>query len=87
LREYRLQARGGSGVKTAKITAKIGKISASAILDEKEIAEKDLFLVSQEGVLLRVPLAEVPQTGRQTQGVRLMRFKKEKDKVASMVIV
>jgi len=87
LREYRLQTRGGSGVKTAKITTKIGKISASAILDEKEIAEKDLFLVSQEGVLLRVPLAEVPQTGRQTQGVRLMRFKKEGDKVASMVIV
>jgi len=87
LQEYRLQTRGGSGVKTAKITAKTGKISDSIIFYEKEITEKDLFLVSQEGILLRVPLAEVPQTSRQTQGVRLMRFKKEGDKVASIVIV
>ncbi|PIV45952.1 DNA gyrase subunit A, partial [bacterium (Candidatus Moisslbacteria) CG02_land_8_20_14_3_00_36_53] len=87
LKEYRLQTRGGSGVKTAKITAKTGKIIASLILEEKEREEKDLILISRQGVLLRLPLAQVPKMGRQTQGVKLMRFKKEGDRVASMVIV
>jgi len=82
-----LQTRGGSGVKTAKITAKTGKIIASLILEEKEREEKDLILISRQGVLLRLPLAQVPKMGRQTQGVKLMRFKKEGDRVASMVIV
>ena len=87
LKEYRLQTRGGSGVKTAKITAKTGKIIASLILEEKEREEKDLILISRQGVLLRLPSAQAPKMGRQTQGVKLMRFKKEGDRVASMVIV
>ena len=86
-KNYRLQRRGGSGLKTAKITSKTGKIVVSLAFEDEEKKEKDLLLISGLGVVLRLSLSQVPQMSRQTQGVRLMRFKKEEDKIASVVII
>lgn len=87
---YRTQARGGSGVKTANVTDKTGKIIGARIITEKEKAISDLIMVSKDGQLIRVELKNVPAQGRSTQGVYLMRFKGGKegeDHVASMSII
>ena len=82
---YRLQNRGGSGVKTANITAKTGCIVGAHVLDGKNTRE-DVILVSKEGQLIRLPASQIPSQGRATQGVYLMRMN-ENDKVASMSVV
>jgi len=86
LRNYKVQNRGGSGVKTAKITPKTGKIVSSFIVNGK-LASKDLIIISQKGQVIRLPLKGVSILGRATQGVRLMRFKEASDKVASVTFV
>ncbi|MEK7580622.1 MAG: DNA gyrase subunit A [Patescibacteria group bacterium] len=88
--QYRLQRRGGSGTKTAKITSKTGKLVSGMFIDEKikqETFEEDLLIVSQLGQIIRLPLKSVSLSGRATQGVRLMRFKEAKDKVASVILI
>jgi len=82
--DYRFQARGGTGVKTANITAKTGKIVGSGILDNSTIG--DLILISKEGQMIRMPLVDLPSIGRATQGVYVMRLD-GKDKVASMSVI
>lgn len=84
VKEYRLQGRGGSGIKTANITDKTGKIVVAFV---SEPLEKDLIVMSAHGQVIRLPLKSVSVLGRSTQGVRLMRFKEEKDKVASVTFV
>lgn len=81
---YRLQNRGGGGVKTANITKKTGCIVGAHILDGR--SHEDLILVSREGQLIRLPVEQIPSRGRATQGVYLMRMN-ENDKVASMSII
>ncbi len=85
LAQYRLQGRGGSGIKTAKITAKTGKIIGAYVVNAQD--ERDLMLISSQGQLIRLPFASVSVSGRATQGVRLMRFKEEKDSVASVTLI
>jgi len=88
--QYRLQRRGGSGTKTAKITPKTGKLVVGMFIDEKnkqESFEEDLLIVSQLGQIIRLPLKSVSLSGRATQGVRLMRFKEVKDKAASVILI
>jgi DNA gyrase subunit A len=88
--DFRLQSRGGSGVRTAKVTPKNGKVVWSHVLNPKQLPENvsgDLLIISAKGQVIRLPLASVSQTGRDTQGVRLMRFKEENDKVASVTLV
>ncbi len=82
--DYRFQARGGTGVKTANITAKTGKIVGSGILDNSTVG--DLILISKEGQMIRMPLSDLPSIGRATQGVYVMRLD-GKDKVASMSMI
>jgi len=87
---YRLQIRGGSGIKTAKITPKTGKIVSSFIIDAKNLPEElagDLIIISNKGQVIRLPLKSIPTLGRQTQGVRLMRFKAAGDETASVTLV
>lgn len=81
---YRLQARGGSGVKTANITAKTGKIVGAKVLTKTTNA--DLIMVSKSGQLIRLHSKTIPSQGRATQGVYLMRLKPS-DKVASISMV
>lgn len=83
--EYKVQGRGGSGIKTANITKKTGEITSAYVVDAKD--ERDLFVVSEAGQVIRTPLKSVSVLGRATQGVKIMAFKKEKDQVASVTLV
>jgi len=81
--QYRLQGRGGSGIKTAKITSKTGQIMMACVLDEPvPDEEEDLIVISQKGQVIRTPVKTISLLGRDTQGVRIMRME-EGDKVAS----
>ena len=85
LKEYKVQRRGGSGIKTANITKKTGEIVSAYIVLADDT--RDLFVVSEAGQVLRATLKSVSVLGRSTQGVRVMRFKKEKDTVASVALI
>lgn len=81
---YKVQKRGGSGIKTLKVTPKTGKIVYMYILDGGE--EHDLVMISKMGQTIRTPLNAISTLGRATQGVRVMRLD-EGDKVASATII
>ena len=83
--EYKLQGRGGSGIKTANITKKTGKIVIATVVNAQD--ERDLLVISSAGQVIRTATSSVSILGRATQGVRVMRFKKEGDSVASATIV
>lgn len=83
--EYKVQGRGGSGIKTANITKKTGNIVSAGLVDAKD--KRDIFAVSEAGQVIRTSLSSVPVLGRATQGVRVMRFKKENDTVASVTLI
>ncbi len=79
VKEYKTQKRGGSGIKTAKVTPKTGHIIvAKVIADETEI-----IAVSQKGQVIRVEIASIPTSGRQTQGVTIMKLRPG-DSIASV---
>ncbi len=86
INNYHLQGRGGSGLKTAKINEKTGKIIGSRLISEKTNFT-DLLLISQSGQTIRLPLSSVPILARATQGVKLMRFKGKEDKVGSSTLI
>lgn len=86
LKQYKIQSRGGMGVKTAKITAKIGEIISAMVVNSK-VFEEDLIIISTKGQVIRLPLNTISVMGRATQGVRLMKFKEGGDKVASTTFV
>ncbi|HEY4528120.1 MAG TPA: DNA gyrase subunit A, partial [Candidatus Paceibacterota bacterium] len=80
LGQYRVQRRGGSGIKTAKLTSKTGNlVSAKVISPELE----ELIAISKKGQVIRTPLKEISVLGRATQGVRIMRLQ-AKDQLASI---
>ncbi len=81
LKEYKTQKRGGSGIKTSKVTSKTGNLIASKIVTE-EIDE--LVAISKKSQVIRVDLKEIPSLGRQTQGVRIMKLR-EGDSLASLI--
>jgi len=81
--QYRLQGRGGSGIKTAKITPKTGPAILSSILEDTK-DEEDLIVISRKGQVIRTSVKSISVLGRATQGVRIMRME-EGDKVASGV--
>jgi len=85
LTEYKVQGRGGSGIKTANVTTKTGEIVGGRVVAGKD--ERDLFVMSDAGQVIRTSLSSVSVLGRATQGVRIMSFKKEKDQVASVTLV
>ncbi len=84
---YKVQGRGGSGIRTAKVTDKTGKISNAFLFNKETMLEKDLIIISEKGQVIRLPFKSVNELGRDTQGVRIMRFKNEGDKVASVTFV
>jgi len=81
LDEYKIQNRGGSGIKTAKVTDKIGKIMSAAIVTDET---DEVVAMSQKGQVIRVDVDEIPILGRQTQGVRVMKLR-DGDKIATMI--
>lgn len=83
LREYKLQGRGGTGVKTANVTAKTGELVASRVLTGEE---EDLIVISRKGQVIRTKISLIPKISRATQGVKIMRLD-EGDKVASATCI
>ncbi|MCP4355220.1 MAG: DNA gyrase subunit A [Proteobacteria bacterium] len=83
--EYKVQGRGGSGIKTANVTSKTGHIISAAVLNDK--AEQDIIVMSEHGQVIRLEQKGVSVLGRATQGVRLMKFKEANDKVASVTFI
>ncbi|MFH1772899.1 MAG: DNA gyrase subunit A [Patescibacteria group bacterium] len=79
---YKVQSRGGSGIKTVKVTTKTGKLTNAFIINFEVMQEKDLIIISEKGQVIRLSFKAVNQSSRDTQGVRLMRFKESDDKVA-----
>jgi len=79
--QYKVQGRGGSGIKTAKITGKTGSIVLASKLEDTA-DEEDLIVISQHGQVIRTSVKSISLLGRDTQGVRIMRLD-EGDKVAS----
>ena len=67
--EYRLQQRGGKGIKAMNLTEKTGKLAAQLLVHEAE----DLMLITNDGTVIRTPVSSISVLGRNTQGVRLMR--------------
>ncbi|NTW27638.1 MAG: DNA gyrase subunit A [Candidatus Moranbacteria bacterium] len=85
LKAYKIQKRGGSGIKTAKITTKIGKLVGANIINTDDM-ERDLFITSAQGQIIRILLASISVLGRATQGVRIMK-PHAGDKVAASAII
>jgi len=85
LKEYRLQGRGGTGIKTAEVTAKTGEVVTGFVVSAHD--ERDIVAISGHGQVIRLSLKEIRVIGRATQGVRIMRFKEEKDTLSSVTIV
>lgn len=81
IKEYKVQKRGGSGIKTLKITSKTGSLIASEIVNG---AEGELVAISKKGQVIRIDLGEIPSLGRQTQGVRVMKLRSG-DGIAALV--
>ena len=83
LREYKLQGRGGSGIKTTHIAPKTKELVFSMILTGEE---EDLIVISQKGQVIRTKVGTIAKLGRSTQGVRIMRLDAG-DKVASVACI
>lgn len=83
-KDYKLQKRSGSGIKTAKITSKTGPVIGGAVLSKDDKDEGELVVMSQKGQVIKMPLKDVPRLGRDTQGVRIMKLRAG-DSIASMV--
>jgi len=81
LKEYKVQKRGGSGIKTAKVTPKIGKLISACVITD---ALEEIVTISKKSQVVRVDLKEVPNLGRQTQGVKIMKLRAG-DSIASTV--
>ena len=78
--EYKIQNRGGSGIKTAKVSDKTGVLVGGRILIDQE----ELVAMSKKSQVIRVETKEIPSLGRQTQGVRIMKLRAG-DSLASMI--
>ncbi|MFA5109498.1 MAG: DNA gyrase subunit A [Patescibacteria group bacterium] len=84
---YKVQGRGGSGIKTAKVTDKTGDITNAFLVNADNMEGRDLIVISEKGQVIRTPFKSVSILGRDTQGVRIMRFKEEDDRVAGVTWV
>ncbi len=86
IKEYKVQNRGGSGIKTAKVTDKTGVVIGAIVLAPEERADGELVIMSKKGQVIKLPLKDVPTLGRDTQGVRVMKMRAG-DSIASIVFV
>ena len=83
IKEYKIQGRGGSGIKTVNVTAKTGDLIGAWVLGGEQ---EDLIVISQGGHVIRTEINSVAKLSRVTQGVRVMRLE-EGDKVASATCI
>lgn len=80
--EYRKTKRGSKGVKALNITEKNGNIASI----KKVIDDSDIMIITNQGIIIRLPLEQVSQLGRVTQGTRLINLKSGQ-KVSSVSLV
>ena len=80
--EYRKTSRSGKGVKTLTITEKNGALVAMKAVN----GDEDLLIVTNKGVIIRTPVSQISQTGRATQGVKLIRLSDDQA-VSSVAVV
>ncbi len=80
--EYRTQSRGGKGIIAMALSEKTGDLVCMKSVGGDE--EEDVMIISSEGTLIRLPVGQISEISRNTQGVRLMRTA---DRVASVAIV
>ncbi len=79
LSEYKVQKRGGSGIKTVKVTEKTGKLMVARVVTKET---EELLAVSKDSQVIRTELTSIPTLGRDTQGVRIMKLR-DGDSLAS----
>ncbi|MBT5346519.1 DNA gyrase subunit A [bacterium] len=84
LNKYRTQKRGGTGVKTANVTSKTGRVIGAVVINSDCV--DDLLLISKNGQVLRLNVKNIPTMGRSTQGVYIMRMNDD-DKVSSISMI
>ena len=82
IEEYRITNRGGLGIRNYMVTDKTGCVVGMKLVDGTE----DLLLVTAAGILIRTPVENIRVAGRATQGVIVMRFKEEGDRVISLAL-
>ncbi len=83
LKEYRLQRRGGQGIKVAKITEKTGKLVAVKVLSQNT---KEVLIISKKGILIKTDLTNISRQSRVSQGVKIIRLDDD-DLVAGVVVL
>lgn len=83
LSEYKVQKRGGSGIKTAKLTEKTGQLIDGKVIYQDE---SEVIAISKHGQVIRTALGEISTLGRQTQGVRIMKLR-DGDSLASLTFL
>jgi len=81
--EYKVQNRGGSGIKTANVTTKTGEIIAARIVQASDEGG-EMVAISKKSQVIRIDLGEIPTLGRQTQGVRIMKLRAG-DRIAALI--
>ena len=80
--EYRLQTRGGKGVKNMAVTPRIGRVSSIQLVDDTS----ELMVISQFGKIIRIDTKNIREAGRSTQGVRLLHLE-EGDRLAAASVI
>ncbi|MGE8081121.1 DNA gyrase subunit A [Peribacillus loiseleuriae] len=79
--EYRIQSRGGVGIKTCNVTDKNGELVAVKTVT----GEEDIMIITAEGVLIRMAVGDISTTGRNTQGVKLIRLENTENEFVATV--
>ncbi|HTY39476.1 MAG TPA: DNA gyrase C-terminal beta-propeller domain-containing protein, partial [Candidatus Paceibacterota bacterium] len=82
LKEYKVQNRGGSGIRTANVTPKTGNLITAQVID----GQAEILAISAKGQIIRTELKSVRRTGRSAQGVRIMNLKGG-DRLAGVVVI
>jgi len=80
IKDFRIQSRGGSGIKVSQTIPKTGQMACAQVLSGEE---EELIVISQKGQVIRTPISSIPKLSRVTQGVRIMRLDPG-EKVAKM---
>lgn len=81
VRLFPVQKRGGKGVKASVVSSKTGSLASATVVTE---SVDQILINSKQGQVIRLPLKNIPQLGRATQGVILMRFSDKGDSVAAV---
>ena len=84
--EYRLTHRGSKGVKALNITEKNGNMVALKYVNPNYVDKLDVMIITDSGIIMRMPLSQISTLKRATQGNRLINLK-DNQKVATIAIV